>query len=388
MSDYSNDLAHSLIIGMQGVAGPGTASSFALSAELTNDGGSPASFTAGTAVAVRFMAPAACHVHNFYVFLTAAEAGSAHNLTAYLCNRNASYAARAGTILDSVSASGGTTANKWIKFTFTGDVALTAGEAYWLVVGDATGAGGAYQVLQRPGVSAMTLYGRYGSYAFYTTSDGFATNASSPSTSYGQTAAIVTFSNGYSVGSCYTSYENLSAYTLERGMKCTFTEDIKIIGVEMPNTLTNVTTFQIHQGDDQPVAGTESLFAGFNGGAVYTMSDAEKLYGVVLFGSPITLEKDTVYRFTVCYTGAGDDLPEFIICDDVATPGTDAVALSLAQGNVCATVDSGAGAGWTDFNNATDGIKLCTFGLIVYDQVAIEAGGGGGGVRNPFGGPI
>jgi hypothetical protein len=176
------------------------------------------------------------------------------------------------------------------------------------------------------------------------------------------------FSDGTVLGNPYTERVANTSNTLERGIKITgLTEQIKIAGIILTDSSSSMSTVQILAGATAPAG---AVWAGFNGGAAQTLTTAQKLASqIIRFPSVVTLEKDTAYRLTLRYAG-NTGAPSYANIEDAAVPGTHATTCSFLQGRYCHTIDNGAG-GWTDTTTQLPGI-----GLLLYDQVAITAGGG------------
>lgn len=316
----------------------------------------------GDCVGARFMVPSSCHVHDVYWFVDVAHPISA-NLRCDLCSAGGS-TSRAGASLDYATAAGGTTDDKWIKFTFTGDVALSPGTIYWLVIGDPAGAtqgSDGYQILGR-NYGVMGVLPAH--ILCHSSTDGFRTNGAN--ISY-PVPFVVTFSNGDVYGHATTASTSYTSNTLERGMKITFDEDTSIYGVVF-NSLANASTFQVHNDGDQPLAGTESLFSGFNSGAVYSFTAHDLAYTRIIF-APVTFPKGT-YRFTIAFKSSSTS-PGYYYLEDAGTiTETDLVKLNLFNG--CSTIDSGAGAGWTDYDDAATGIWFTRMYLLVNTNSAVD----------------
>lgn len=347
-----------------------TATALALDSDLVV-GASPA----GDCFGIRFIAPPGnVHIDDVYFFITVGDADN--TLTVYLAPEGASVS-RADLTATMDSATGVTTSNsKWVKFTFDDADVLTPGTCYWIVIGDAAGATGSglYQVKVRTNSYVSAIVGLYPHFKGYTSTAGFTSNGTVQDAAL---AALIKFSDGTVYGNPYTSYVTDTNNTLERGIKFSFTEQISCAGITFgpqAGAYTDINTFQIHVGADQPIAGTESLFAGFNGGAAYTVTADEKQYGMLWFPAVVTFAKDTVYRATFTY-GNNENGPGYNQIEDAATLSTDGVTASYCQGNICRTIDNGAGNGWTDNDDNVNGIYLPLMALIISDQVAVAGGG-------------
>jgi hypothetical protein len=328
--------------------------------------------SAGDCVGLRFSAPVGnVHIHSVYFFIHAANATS-HDLTCSLTGYNSASATRAdSTAIRSVTAAGGTTSSKWIKFDFSAYTdALTSGDIYWLVIGDTTGSGSSYSI--RTSTAAQisnnsSVSARF--YAMYSNDAGFSTNGTSANS---PCPCIIVFSDGSVFGQPYTNGVNSASSSLERGLKFIFDEKIICGAVALYLNSTNVSTLQIYSGDTAP---NGTVWSGFNSGNAYTFLTSQKsAIGFAIFPSPVTFEKNTVYRITMKASGAHTS-PGYNEIEDVATLETAAALLALGGGSWCHTIDNGAG-GWTDYNNATDGYRLSRMSLIMQSQVPITSGGG------------
>lgn len=351
-----------LALGGEGTSGTNTAYSLDSNFELG---------VGGDCVGIRFVAPpGGVHVHSVYFFLDAANASS-HDLICHLAGYNSASVTRANTTsIRSVNAAGGTTADKWIKFDFSAfEDALTAGDIYWAVAGDAAGTGSGYQIRTRNS-SIISVNNSIESKLFYMYSNdaGFTTNGTAIPITY---SAIIVFSDGSVIGSPYTQNTGSASNTLERGLKFIFDEKITCAGVTMNLASANASTLQVLSEGTAPGG---SAWSGFNGGNAYTMTAGQKVIGGVQFPSPVTFEKNTYYRLTIRSTD-NHTYPGYSEVEDYATLESAALNTLLGAGSWCYTIDNGAG-GWIDYNNATNGYRLPRMSLILQSQVAITGGGG------------
>lgn len=254
-------------------------------------------------------------------------------------------------------------------FDFSGyTTPFTDNEVYWVVFGDGTASDFTYSIRSKSGA----YYTHNTSIQLYNATDttGFATT----STQVTATPIILVFSDGTIIGMPYTNTATDTSNTLERGLYTEgFTEQISLIGIEFFSGGTAMSTFQIYQGSTAP-GGT--VWAGFNGGSALTVSAHQQAVGMLYFPSPVTLAKNTVYRFTFKFSSASTVIG-YNIVEDPGTPGNDALGCCLGQGHFCRTIDNGGG-GWTTFNNTSDGMMLTRMNLLLDDQVSVAGGGGGG----------
>ncbi len=319
----------------------------------------------GTAVGVRFVAPPGnVSIKYVYVFLGAVNASDLP-LTCDLTPYGPS-TTRPGTSYRTVTAAGGTTANKWIKFDFSaypGDI-LTRGNVYWAVIGDIV-AGHGYGIRSR--ASSRWINNINAHLFMFTSTVGFSTNGAAVTPAY---PIMIVFSDGTVFGHPYTQGTLDASSTLERGMKFSFTEKMQASGLIIGTTNQNISTLQIYEGASIPGS---AVWSGFNGGAALALTSDEKNVGVVNFPAPVTFAKNTVYRVTLMHLSA-NTAPGYNECEDIATPGQDAIACSLGQGSWCHTMDNGAG-GWMDCND-TSMLRLAAMGLIIVDQLAGSGGAG------------
>lgn len=360
--NFYQSIANGIAFGGDGTAG--TATGYPLDSNFTLG-------SAGDCVGFRFIAPlGGVHIHSVYWFLHASNATS-HDLTCALTAYNSSSSSRANpSAIRSVNSSGGTTANKWIKFDFTAysDV-LTAGEMYWVVVGDPAGSGSSYQIRTRSSAGRTindTVLNRY--ILVSTDSTGYATTSTGVSVPY---VCIVVFSDGSALGMPYTQSQTSTSNTLERGLKFIFDEKITCSGLSINLISQNVSSCQVYENATAP---NGSVWSGFNGGLAYTVPTYNRNVGAILFPSPVTFEKNTYYRITIKSSSA-HTYPGYNEVEDYATLESDALKTMLGAGSWCYTIDNGAG-GWTDYNNATDGYWLPRMSLILQNQEVITGGGG------------
>lgn len=329
--------------------------------------------TAGDCVGIRFLAPIGnVHIHSVYFFLHAANTSS-HDLICHVANYGTS-TLKAGTSIRSVNSAGGTTAGKWIKFDFSAytDV-LTENEFYWVVVGDAAGSGSGYSIRTRNSSNltndTSSSTGMSYFYGCHYNSAGFTTDGTQ---SAYPVSFIIVFSDGTIVGHPYTQSVDSASNTLEQGIKLVFDEKLTFSGLFSQALSSSVSTIQIYSGSTAP-GGT--VWSGFNSGNPYTLLSKHKTFGTLWFPSPVTFEKNTVYRLTIKKSSANTS-PGYNEVEDASTPGTDALACCLGAGSWCYTIDNGAG-GWTDYNNATDGYRLARMSLILKQQEVITSNAGG-----------
>ena len=344
MNYFDKTIMNSILIGGHG--GNGTAALLALDNDAILG-------TQGNIVGFRFVGPPGnVHVHYVYFFLHAADA-EGQNLTCDITAVGASTSRMAAVAIDTVDAAGGTAANKWIKFDFTGATqpVLTPNEVYWAGVYDKNGSGDGYQIRFRSSAyytnastSSSRLYG-------YTSTTGFTTTGTGVSNPH---PIIIVFSNGTIWGFPYTQSVADASNTLERGIKFVPDENIELVGVQ--SILSSaMSTFQIYQGTTAPAGtpwyGPDTLLAN------------EKALTNHLFSQVVKLKKGFTYRATFKYSSASTS-PGYNEVEDAATPGDHALGCALGQGLICRTIDDGAG-GWTDNNSVANGIYLPRMSLIV-----------------------
>lgn len=344
------------ILGGYGLAGSNTG--LALDSDFTLG-------TGGDCVGVRFLAPpGGVHVDKVYFFLHAADA-EGQNLTCHVANYGAS-ASRAGSSISSVTSAGGTAASKWILFTFTDTTALTANELYWVVVGDAAGNGDGYQIRTRNSSnqtnSSAANFGLGSHFGGYTNDSGFTTNGTTISYPF---AFIIVFSDGTVYGHPYTQSTTDTSNTYERGIKITPTEDIKVSGLVV-SAGANISTIQILEEATIPGG---SIWSGFNSGSAYTLTTNQKANNCIWLPSVTTLYGGNTYRITFRYSSAAT-YPGYNECEDVATPGADAVACSLGAGTICYTISDGGGT--PAFVDYDDAIKELFFSVMVPPSSLID----------------
>lgn len=326
--------------------------------------------TGGDCVGVRFVAPnGGVHLHSVYFFLHAVNATS-HDLTCCLAGYNTASSLRPlTTAIRTVISAGGTTATKWIKFDFSAySDSLTAGEYYWVVVGDTTGSGSGYSIRSRTS-AILNMNSASTTRVFNVLSNdaGFTTAGSSVGAT---NCAILVFSDGTAIGVPYTQSANSTSNTLERGLKFIFDEKIICSGLVANLSSDNMTTLQILLAGTAPGG---SVWSGFNSGNAYTMTTSQKGIGFIQFPSPVTFDKNTYYRITL-KSATSHTYPGYSEIEDYATLESDAFKTALGAGNWCYTIDNGSG-GWTDYDNATDGYRLPRMSLIMQSQVPITGGG-------------
>ena len=323
--------------------------------------------SAGACVGVRFLAPfGGVHLHTAYFFLHAADAVGC-DLACNLANYG-SLVTVPGSSIRQVTTPGGTTANKWVKFDFSAfsDV-LTPGAPYWGVVGNPQGAtNSGYQIRGRN--SAHNLLTTPFGFSIYSSTNGFTT--AGPSITL-PVAAIFVFSDGSVIGYPYTTALSGATTSLEHGLLISgLTEKLSINGLAFASGSSSYfSSIQVYEGS---TAAGGTVWAGFNGGAAYNLTTQMSIYGVVKLPQ-FTFDKNTIYRVTMKNTNI-NSVCGYNCVEDPTTPGADALAACLGQGNFCYTIDNGAG-GWTDYNDPYVGLYLPRMSLMIQDQVAVAAGG-------------
>jgi len=303
--------------------------------------------SAGKSIGLRVVAPADTTITDVLFFLTAAP-GTARNLRVYLCEANTAYGLRPGTVKTYVDVPGGTTADRWLKTTFTADNAVTRGYTYWIVIGDPAGAASGYGILSRSG---STIGYAEQAYTLLSSSDGLASNGAGIS---GPHAWIVKYGNGQVCGNPITQSSTWAASTAgERGIKVGPLDfDVSIAtSAWAPFGDSDAKYLRCYEDDVTP-GGT--IYPGFNGGSQYTIPSAIRFgLGETSVGD-VRLRRGHSYRFTIAGDGGGFAGPYYGYCEDPSADLSAFLACMSALTPCFATIASGGA--WITYDNATDGL--------------------------------
>lgn len=333
----------------------GTRSAYALDTNFTLG-------SAGKCLGVRFIAPTTTTLTDALLFLAAAPA-SAHNLSVSVCAQTGATQAGAALTNGTVAVSGGTSANVWIKATFATPPSVTEGTAYWIVVGDPSGAASNYSVLSQGGACGAlgATTGVSGTFRAYTSSDGFATAGSAVSL---PAVCCLVFQDGNYQGQPYSlTVAGDSNAAVERGWLITPDEDI-VLDFIFGNF--SAGTVKVYPAASAP-GGT--IYSGFNGGNAFTIT-ASALANLCVRFPPCTLVGGSQYRLVVDpaassqnpgYTAIEDDTTHSAILEACGFPG-----ISMQH-----TEESGGA--WVDSPSK------CPRLFLGINSLPAQAGGAGGG---------
>jgi len=335
----------------------GTRTAYALDSAFVLDGGTGSTGT-GKCVGIRFCAQTTGTIDDILFLVEAAPAG-AHDLSVNVCAQTGITRPGAAVANGTVTISGGTTATKWIKATFSSKPTVTAGTFYWIVIGDPEGAASNYSVLSRGSAPMSLNYPPSGAVILplypYTSSDGFRTNGSSA----GQGAILcIHFTDGTYMGQPYSLAAADSSAAVERGWKITPTEDMVISGVAF---------------NGLPTSGTLKIYANGNnpgGTTLYSVAlNASVIANYLINFPPYTLIGGSAYR-VVIDPGSATSNPGTLAIEDDTTHTAILEACGFpGSAAMCFTYES-AGA-WADDNS-----KMPRHMLLFNDNPA-QAGGGG-----------
>lgn len=275
-----------------GFGGAGSRTAYALDTNFTLG-------SAGKCLGIRFVAPTTTTLTDVLLFLSAAPAG-AHDLSINACAQTSATQAGAALTNGTVAVSGGTTAAKWIKATFSTPPDVVQGTAYWIVIGDPSGAASNYSVLSQGGAAGV-LQSLYGATSIpllrsFTSSDGFATagtGANSPA------VVVLVFSDGGYLGQPYSLAVTAdSSAAIERGWLITPDEDITISWIVGNPPASS--SLKVYPAASAP-GGT--IYSGFNGGNAFSIP-ASGLTNTCIRFPPCTLAGGSQYRVVFDPSGA------------------------------------------------------------------------------------
>jgi hypothetical protein len=331
-----------------------TVNSYALDSNFVLDGGGGSG--AGKCLGCKINSPVTDTITDILFYLSAAPA-SAHNLSVNVCVQTSSSLPGAAVANGTVTISGGTTAGKWIKATFSSKPSLTAGVAYWIVIGDPSGAASNYSIVNKGGLGYSSANFPYGT--CYTSSDGFKTNGSAVGN---PPPVCVSFTGGTYLGQPYTLASTAdSSADLERGWKIAVQEDIIVTGISA-SAFDSGGSIKIYQ-DGQNPGGT--IFSGFNGGSAFAI-DVSAVANTALRIPATTLLGGTTYRIVQDPNGVAVT-PGYITIEDDTTHAAILEACGFPGAFNMQHTEEAAGPTWVDTPS-----KIPRMSLIIQSNPAID----------------
>jgi hypothetical protein len=352
----ANRFSHGVFTGIGlGWGAAGSRTAFALDTAFTLG-------SAGKCAGLRFVAPATTTITDVLFFVSAAPA-SGRNISVNVCSQTSTTQPGAAVTNGTVSVSGGTTANKWIKATYGTPPSVTVGTGYWIVIGDPAGAASGYSVLVQ-GVFSGPIASLDGSsvvplWRQFTSTDGFATVGSAGNT---PATFVIVFGDGTYLGVPYTlTTANDSSAAVERGWLITPDEDVTIsyITGRFP-----AGSMKVYESGQNP-GGT--VFAGFNGGAALSIPSSAQAIGCFRF-PPCTLAGGATYRVVVDPSAATQS-PGYTQIEDNTTHSAILEACGFPGIGMQHTEESGGT--WV---NSTSKLPRLFIG---FDQLPAQTGGAG-----------
>lgn len=318
--------------------------------------------SAGDAVAGRINMPATKTVNNAYFFI-ASYTGTAANVNDIRFEIRDHSTNKPGTNLSASAIVDPASATGWITVSGLSS-ALTQDTIYWPIVADNDGNGTDFATVVR-NVSQDTNPQLY-FYSSYSATDGF---AGTPTGGGAQSAIILNFSDGTSVGYPFSASAASTSGTNRRGFRLAsgFTETISVLGMTSSQSLaTAASGIELWAGTNGPSGSADASGAV----EVYDTTTTLATRGM-LFTSPQTLAKATAYRIVFTYGSASNTPSKFRI-------GTGANA------NIRAAMIGGGDIYWaeasgtTDWSNdSTDDFPMAQ--LILENQIEVAGGASGGG---------
>jgi len=303
--------------------------------------------SAGKCLGIRFVSPVTDTIDDILFFVTAAPA-EAHNLSVNVCDQSGTSKAGSAVANGTVAVSGGTTSDKWIKATYSSKPSLTVGVGYFIVIGDPAGAASNYSIMSRAG-GCFTAFPTNVVNGF-TSSDGFGTNGTQVSQPF---AFVIKFTNGTYLGMVVTAAVAAdSSADLERGWKITPDEDTVVGGITAI-ALDTGGSIKIYE-DGQNPGGT--IYAGFNGGAAFTITDTALANLCVRF-PPCTLYGGTTYRIVQDPNGVAVS-PGYTAIEDNTTHSAILEACGFTGMYGMQHTEEAAGPTWTDSPSKVPRIAL------------------------------
>ncbi len=308
--------------------------------------------SAGKCLGIRFVSPVTDTIDDILFFISTAPA-VAHNLSLNVCAQTSAQRAGAAIANGTLAVSGGTTSGAWVKATFSSKPSLTAGVAYWIVIGDPVGATtGGYQILSR----GSLYYSNTVAWTGFTHSTGFSGNGTEGTVP----PCCIHFTNGTYIGMPYTATAGAdSSADVRRGWKITPDENIILSGIRFISFPAS-STLEVYVDGTAP-GGT--IYSGFNGGSALTL-DASALANTFLRFPPCTLLSGVTYRIVV-NPSAATTLPGFVGMEDAVTEATILQACGYPAMGMYHTEENGAA--WTD-----SAIKFPRFSLMLNRVPAID----------------
>ena len=322
--------------------------------------------TSGNCLGFRFYALTTTTITDVYWFIDEAPASNPNDLRCDVTGLNATqlYRPNVGTILASKSVSGGTTSDVWLKFTLDTPVSVTAGQAYWVTIGDAVTAASPYTILSRGGGYTGHQDFDYNLHAsIFSQTAGFSANGTAVAP---PSPCVVKCADGIAYGHPLTgiSAAKFTSNQLSHGLYLpSVAESCFVIHLSCGNSL-NGFTLRCHEDDVAP-GGT--IYPGFNGGSGVVCTSGA-------YGSfpPCLLRKGHAYRFVLVHT-TGSAYPNCSQVENGSGLGTDIIpALYTILGPIYATEDNGAGA-WKTYDNATDGFYVPVLSLTINDIAPLRS---------------
>jgi hypothetical protein len=323
----------------------------------------------GDAAAIRFVAPTTTTLTTVAFMQSAAATGAPGNTLRYDLATFTGSATVPAAIVNNGSLTGIAPPGsaQWIIGTYSSKPIITAGEVYFIILGDASGAVGDYiPVRVRGGIGSglgiLDICPRLHS------TDGFQSGTASAFAM----PFYIEMTDGTVIANPYTQGKiDWASNTNKRGWKIAngFTSDVLLTGVVFGVGHTNIAKLQIFDNTQtNPEVDAPSVLD-------YTLDADEDLIGasaVIQGFAPVTLVKGTGYRIVVTLSGAST-VPDYWEIEDSAAIGG-LVTSGFFGGDLHGTISDGVNA-WVDYTSR------CPMGGLIIDDFD-ESGGGGGGSRN------
>lgn len=247
--------------------------------------------TSGDAIGSRYPMQSAKTFSEIYFFVSSytGTAGNVNDIDVEIRNDSSD---KPGATLHDTITKDPASATGWVQvtgFTFPG----SASTVYWIILADPDGNGTDFATLGRNASNSTDPTAGNRIWAAAVT-NGFNT---APTFSGIVPSLVVVFSDGTVIGNPFTAVAASSSTQNRRGLFVSngFTESLKVYGMTTNAGSASITSVSIYAGSDLP---NDATFGSFS--ALIQQTTAARRGAV---GPPVTLAKETPYRFVDVYSG-------------------------------------------------------------------------------------
>lgn len=290
---------------------------------------------ANQALAIRFISPVTSTLTHAYFFVHA-SAGSVGNVLCEVRGYSSATVPAGGAASASQSVSW-VGATKWLQVAFSSPASVVAGNAYFVVLGNADGTPGTNYPTIRIGFSGPKVVdNQIARFMSVTSTNGFSTG--SVMTSGAPSLGVLKFADGTVIGNPYTAAGSYSSNQRRRGIKINALEKALGFNAMQINTAGNAATIEVYSGTTIP------------GGSLVRTADTLPASAITILSAEIPeiiLSANTIYRVVMTFSGNSTAPGYWQIEDSGAF--ADVLLAGVGGGKIYSTIsDGGAPEAWVD----------------------------------------